>query len=441
MTRRVALLNARLLDPDSGLDRPGGLVAENGRIADLGPHVTLDSLAPEIERVDLGGQCLAPGFVDLRVGVGEPGHEHKETIYTASRAAAAGGVTALACRPDTDPPIDDVSAVEFIARRAREVKMVKIFAQAAVTKGLQGAELAEMGMLSDAGAVAFSDGRHAVASAKVMARALSYARTFGLLIMQHPAEPTLAQGGAMNSGELSTRLGLNGIPPVAEVIMIERDVRLVELTGGRYHVAPVTTRAGIEAIRRAKARGLPVTCDTCPHYFTLTEVDVGDYRTFAKVAPPLRDEMDRRAVVEALADGTIDAITSDHDPQDQDSKRLPFGQAAFGIIGLETLLPLALGLVHKGELTLMQALRKLTATPADILGLRALGRLRRGAPADLVVFDPDHAWRLDEGTFLSKSKNTPFDRLPVFGRATRTFVDGRTVFRLHAETERESRHA
>jgi len=439
MTCRVALINGRLLDPATSLDVPGSLLIEGEEIADFGPRLADGGFSPDTSIVDLAGQCLAPGLVDLRVAVGEPGHEHKESLYTASRAAAAGGVTALACQPDTDPPIDDVSAVEFIARRAREVKMVKIFAQAAVTKGLQGRELAEIGMLADAGAVAFTDGRRAVANAKVMKRALSYARTFGLLIVQHPEEPSLAEDGAMNAGEVSTRLGLNGIPAVAEVIMIERDLRLVELTGGRYHVAHVTTREGLNAIRRAKRRGLPVTCDTCPHYFTLTELDVGDYRTFAKVSPPLRDEMDRRAVVEALADGTIDAITSDHDPQDQDSKRLPFGQAAFGIIGLETLLPLTLSLVHKGDLTLMQALRMMTVTPANLLGLQPLGRLRRGAPADLVVFDPEHAWRLDETAFLSKSKNTPFDRMPVFGRATRTLVDGRTVYRLQPEMMGEAR--
>jgi dihydroorotase len=302
-----------------------------------------------------------------------------------------------------------------------------VFAQAAVTRGLAGKELSEIGLLTEAGAVAFTDGTHAVADIRVMRRALSYARTFNQLIIQHPEEPGLAAGGAMNAGETATRLGLTGISGAAEVIMIERDLRLVELTSGRYHVAHVSTAESVEVIRRAKARGLRVTCDTAPTYFTLTEIDVGDYRTFAKVSPPLRSDSDRRAIIEGLADGTIDVIASDHCPQDQDSKRLPFAQAAFGAIGLETLLPLTLGLVHKGQLSLLQALAALTLRPAHILGLPELGRLVPGAPADLVLFDPDLPWRIDESKFHSKSKNSPFGGLPVMGRAVMSFVDGRNM--------------
>jgi len=379
--------------------------------------------------VDLRGRCLAPGLVDLRVSVGEPGGEHKETILSVSQAAAAGGITALACLPNTEPPLDNVSGIEFIARRAREVKLVKVFAQAALTRGTEGRELTEMGLLAEAGAVAFTDGHRAVASAQVMLRALSYSTAFDLLVVQHPEEPTLAGGGMMNRGEVATRLGLAGIPPVAEVILVERDLRLVEQTGARYHVAHVSTRAAIEAIRQAKRRGLNVTCDTAPHYFTLTEVDVGSYRTYAKVSPPLRSDHDRRAVIEGLADGTIDAIASDHAPHDQDSKRVPFAQASFGIVGVETLLPLTLALVHKGQLSLMAALRALTCRPAELLK-RPLGRLRRGGAADLLVFDPETPWRIEVDAFRSKSKNSPFDGLPVAGRAVRTIVDGRTVFTL-----------
>jgi dihydroorotase len=339
--------------------------------------------------------------VDLRVSVGEPGGEHKETILSVSQAAAAGGITALACLPNTEPPLDNVSGIEFIARRAREVKLVKVFAQAALTRGTEGRELTEMGLLAEAGAVAFTDGHRAVASAQVMLRALSYSTAFDLLVVQHPEEPTLAGGGMMNRGEVATRLGLAGIPPVAEVILVERDLRLVEQTGARYHVAHVSTRAAIEAIRQAKRRGLNVTCDTAPHYFTLTEVDVGSYRTYAKVSPPLRSDHDRRAVIEGLADGTIDAIASDHAPHDQDSKRVPFAQASFGIVGVETLLPLTLALVHKGQLSLMAALRALTCRPAELLK-RPLGRLRRGGAADLLVFDPETPWRIEvDGTRLS----------------------------------------
>ena len=429
MTRRVAYLDARLLDPASGLDQRGALLTEGSRIVDFGPALFADGVPEDVERVDVAGLCLAPGLVDMRVSVGEPGAEHKETILTASRAAAAGGITALACLPNSDPPLDSVSSIEFIARRAREVKLVKIFAQAALTRRLEGRELTEMGLLHEAGAVAFTDGIKAVADAKVMQRALSYSTTFDLMIVQHPEEPSLAAGGMMNRGEIATRLGLSGISPLAEVLMIERDLRLAEACRARYHVAHVSTREAVEVIRRAKARGVRVTCDTAPHYFALTENDVGDYRTFAKVSPPLRGEMDRRAIVEGLADGTIDAIASDHSPHDADSKRVPFAAAAFGVIGLETLLPLTLGLVHKGKLPLMTALRALTCRPAELLRLPdGLGRMQRGGPADLVVFDPDRPWVVDAEAFLSKSKNSPFDEMPVIGRAVRTIVDGRTVF-------------
>ena len=429
MVRRVAYVNARLLDPASGLDQPGALLTEDARIADFGPALFAGGVPEDIERVDMGGLCLAPGLVDMRVTVGEPGAEHKETILTASRAAAAGGITALACLPGSDPPLDTVSSIEFIARRAREVKLGKSFAQAALTRRLEGRELTEMGLLHEAGAVAFTDGTHAVADAKTMQRALSYATTFDLLIVQHPEEPSLAAGGVMNRGEIATRLGLAGISPLAEVMMIERDLRLVEASGARYHVAHVSTGEAVEVIRRAKARGVRVTCDTAPHYFTLTETDVGDYRTFAKVSPPLRSDRDRRAIVAGLADGTIDAIASDHVPHDADSKRVPFAAAAFGVIGLETLLPLTLGLVHKGEVPLMTALKAVTCRPAELLRLPAgVGRLTRGGQADLVAFDPDRPWVVDVESFQSKSKNSPFDGMPVMGRAMRTVVDGRTVF-------------
>jgi dihydroorotase len=429
MTRRIAYVNARLLDPATGLDARGSLLTEGPRIADFGPGLFSGGVPDGVEAVDLGGMCLAPGLIDMRVSIGEPGEEHKETILTASRAAAAGGVTTMVSLPGTDPVIDDVAGLEFVARRAREVKLVKVFAYAAATQSLRGSELTEMGLLAEAGAVAFTDGTRAIADALTVRRALSYAATYGLLIVQHPEEPSLAAGGMMNAGEVATRLGLAGIPPEAEVILLERDLRLVEATGARYHAAHLSTAAAVETVRNAKRRGLSVTCDTAPHYFALTEVDVGDYRTFAKVSPPLRGEMDRRAVVEGLADGTIDAIASDHTPHDQDSKRVPFASASFGVIGLETLLPLTLGLVHSGKADLMRALSALTCGPADILGLPG-GRLKAGAAADLVVFDMDETWRVDADRLKSKSKNTPFERMPVSGRVHRTVVDGRTVFAL-----------
>jgi len=424
---RVAYINARLLDPATRLDQPGALLTDGETIADFGPSLFEAGVPDGIQIVDCHGACLAPGLVDMRVQLREPGEEHKETIETSSRAAAAGGVTAMVCLPNTEPVIDDVSGVEFIARRAREVKLVKVYCHAAVTQGLAGEQLCEIGLLKEAGALAFTDGLQSVADAQVMRRALSYARTFDALIIQHPEEPSLASGGAMNEGEIATRLGLPGIPRAAEVIMVERDLRLVELTGGRYHAAHLSTAEAVDAVRRAKAKGLRVSCDTAPPYFTLDETAVGDYRTFAKLSPPLRTRADCAAIIAGIADGTIDAIASDHAPHDQDSKRQPFAQAASGIIGLETLLPLSLALCHQGRLGLFDILAPLTYKPADLLGLGA-GRLRKGAPADLVLFDPNRSWTIQESKFRSKSKNSPFAERETKGWVLRTVVDGRPVF-------------
>ena len=426
---RVAYVNARLLDPAIGLDAPGGLITEGETIADLGPEIGRDGLPEDCERVDCRGHCLAPGLVDVRVQLREPGEEHKGTLASAGRAATAGGITSMICLPNTTPVIDDNSVVEFVARRARLLGLTKVYPYAAVTKGLAGEELAELGMLAEAGAVAFTDGVNAVASAKVLAQALRYARTFGLLIVEHPEEPTLAHGGDMNAGEMATRLGLVGIPAAAEVIMVERDVRLVELTGGRLHFAHVSTAAAIDVVRKAKARALDITCETAPPYFALNENAIGEYRTFGKLSPPLRAESDRLAVIDGLIDGTIDAIASDHAPEDEDAKRLPFAQAAFGGIGLETLLSISLELYHNGHLTLLDVLGLITHKPADRFGLAA-GRLAPGAPADLMLFDPDRAWQVREGELYSKSKNTPFDYRPVQGRVIMTIIDGRCVFAL-----------
>jgi dihydroorotase len=415
--------NARLLDPASGRDETGAILVVDGLIAALD-----GGGAPSGATViDCGGHCFAPGIVDMRVQLREPGAEHMENMVSASHAAAAGGVTTMAALPNTEPPIDDVALVDFVARRARDIGLVNIHTYAAATKGLKGRELTEMGLLAEAGALGFTDGMRAIADALVMRRALSYARTFDLLLIQHPEEPSLAAGGAMTEGEMATRLGLPGITPAAEVMMVERDLRLVEITGARYHAAHVSTGEAIEAIRAAKQRGLPVTCDTAPPYFALNETAVGEYRTFAKLSPPLRSEWDRRAVVEGLRDGTIDAIASDHAPHDQDSKRLPFTSAESGIIGLETLLPLSLELYHNGHLPLISLLRALTCAPADILRL-PVGRLAIGAPADFVVFDLDRPWQIAEDDFRSKSKNSPFDGRPVQGRAIKTIVGGRVVY-------------
>lgn len=421
----VAYVNARLLDPASGLDARGALLTQGESIADFGPGLFQGGVPSDIPVVDCGGACLAPGLVDMRVQVREPGEEHKETLRSAAEAAVAGGVTSMVCLPNTDPVIDEVATVEFVARRARKNGLAKIYPYAAATKGTAGKELAEMGFLLEAGALGFTDGTKAIADAQVMRRALSYAATFGALIIQHPEEPSLASG-VMNGGELSTRMGLSGVPWQAEVIMLERDIRLVEMTGGRYHAAHVSTAEGLNVIRRAKEKGLNVTCDTAPPYFSLNEFAVMDYRTFAKLSPPLRGEEDRLAIIQGLKDGTIDAVASDHAPQDQDSKRQPFGPAEFGGVGLETLLPLTLDLVHNRHLSLLDALKLVTSAPARLLGLNA-GRLKTGAPADLVLFDPEQSWKVTPAKFKSKSKNSPFDGRLVQGLVIRTVVDGRTV--------------
>lgn len=425
----VAYVNARLLDPATGLDAKGALLTNGEIIADVGPGLFRGGVPTGIEVVDCQGLCFAPGLVDMRVQVREPGEEHKETLKSAGEAAVAGGVTSMVCLPNTDPIMDEVATVEFVARRARKNGLAKIYPYAAATKKLEGKELSEMGFLKEAGALAFTDGIKAIADAQTMRRALSYAATFDALIVQHPEDPSLAGSGVMNAGERATRMGLSGIPVEAEIIMLERDMRLVAMTGGRYHAAHVSTAEGIDVIRRAKANGLPVTCDTAPPYFALNELEVHNYRTFAKLSPPLRSEDDRQAVIAGLADGTIDAIASDHAPQDEDAKRQTFAAAEFGGIGLETLLAATIGLVQTGALGLLPALGLLTCGPADILGLPA-GRLKVGAAADLVLFDPDRGWLVDPVKFKSKSKNSPFDGRPMQGVVLRTVVDGRTVHRV-----------
>lgn len=422
---RIAFTNVRLIDPASGRDEKGELLVVKGEIADLGPKL-FDSIPEDAFVIDGKGAVLSPALVDMRVQLREPGEEHKENFETASQAAAAGGIGTMVALPNTRPPVDEPSLVEFVERRAKAVGLVDIRTYGAITKGLSGKELTEIGLMAAAGAVGFTDGTQTVSSALVMRRALSYAKTFGQVILNHAEEPALTSDAGMNEGEIATRLGLPGIPAASEAIMLDRDMRLVELTGGRYHAAHVSTRAGVEVIRQAKKRGLSVTCDTAPAYFALNETAVGDYRTFAKLSPPLRSEDDRRAIVEGLTDGTIDAIASDHAPHDQDSKRLPFAQAASGILGLETLLPLTLELFHNNHLKLQLALQKITSAPAALLGLET-GRMAKGRRADLLLLDPERAYRIDVDSFRSKSKNSPFDGRPVEGKVLVTVTSGRVV--------------
>jgi dihydroorotase len=420
----VLIRNARLIDPASGEERRGGLLVRNGVIQDLGPTVTEAADAVVIEG---RGQVLAPGLIDMRAFIGEPGAEHRETLKSASEAAAAGGVTTIVSMPDTNPVLDDPAIVDFVLRRASEKAVVNVRPAAALTKGLQGREMAEIGLLAEAGAVAFTDGARSVTNAQVMRRALTYARDFGALIVHHVEDPDLVGDGVMNEGELAARLGLHGIPREAETVMLERDIRLLRLTGGRYHAAMISCADSVEIVRAAKARGLPITCGVSINNLALNENDIGEYRTFLKLSPPLRHEDDRLAVIAALAEGVIDVIVSDHNPQDVETKRLPFAEAENGAIGLETLLSAGLRLVHAGQIGLPTLLRAMSSRPADILRLPA-GRLQKGAPADLILFDPDAPYVLDRHQLRSRSKNTPFDEARLEGQVTITMVGGRIVF-------------
>ncbi|MBI0432792.1 dihydroorotase family protein [Roseomonas sp. KE0001] len=417
-------INARLIDPASGLDARGSLLVSRGVIADHGGTLGMPEGA---EVVDCGGAILAPGLIDLRAALGEPGAEYRETIESAAEAAAAGGITTLCALPNTEPALDDPALLQFMVRRGEATGSLSILPYGAATRGCAGKDVSEYGLLREAGAVAFTDGTRAIADARTMRLALSYARAFGSFVVQHPEEPSLARGGAATEGELATRLGLPGIPPAAESILVARDIALARITRGHVHFAHVSTAATLDLIRAARAEGLAVTCDTAPPYFDLNETAIGDFRTYAKLSPPLRREEDRRAVVAALADGTIDAIASDHQPADADDKRLPFAQASAGGSGLATLLGITLARVHAGDLTLPAALALLTSRPAALLGLAA-GRLAPGAPADLVLFDPERAWKVEAGRLPGKAQNSPFDGRALEGRVLGTWKAGKRVF-------------
>jgi dihydroorotase len=423
-SRPIALVNARLVDPESGRETRGGVLVAYGVIAGLGADVRRDSAPAEALVIDCKGDIVAPGLVDMRAFVGEPGAEHRETIATASAAAAAGGVTTVLARPDTNPPVDEPAVVDFILRRARDTAKIRVLPSAAVTKGLEGVEIAEIGLLGEAGAVAFSDGRRSIANAQVMRRALTYARDFGALIMNYCEDRDLVGDGVMTEGEMASRLGLPGAPREAETIVLDRDLRLHALTKARYHAVFVSNTLSIEAMRRAKQAGLGASCGVSINHLTLNEIDVGDYRTFLKLAPPLRDEEERLALVEALADGTIDVVVSDHDPQDVETKRLPFAEAEAGAIGVETMLSAGLRLVSSGAVSLPRLLFAMSTRPAQILGL-PVGRLKPGAPADLIRFDPDEPFVLDPATLRSRCRNTPFDKARMEGRVKLTLVAGK----------------
>jgi dihydroorotase len=407
-----------------GVDQHGDLLIRDGAIADFGSSLGRPDGA---EIVQEDGAILCPGLVDIRVALGEPGFEYRETIASASAAASAGGITTLAALPDSAPAIDDPALVHMLITRGRETGALTILPYGAATAGCRGEALAELGLLREAGAVAFTDGARAIASSGLMRLVLSYARGFGARIVQHPEDPSLARGGSATEGELAARLGLPAIPAAAEAILVARDISLARLTGGAVHFAHISTKDALDLIRRAKADGLGVTCDTAPPYFDLNENGIGDYRTYAKLSPPLRREDDRLAVLSGLADGTIDAIASDHQPRDADDKRLPFAEASAGGVGLATLLAVTLAHVHNGELTMNAAIALLTSRPAALMGIDA-GRIQKGATADLCLFHPDRIWKVKAGSLPGKAQNTPFDGRALEGTVLGTWKAGRRVY-------------
>lgn len=427
MTRPTVIKNVRIIDPSRDMDETGTIVVKDGRIAAAGKAAQNQGAPEGAEIVDGAGLVAAPGLVDARVFVGEPGAEHRETLESASRAAASGGITTFIMMPDTDPVIDDIALVEYVLKTARDKAQVHVHPAAALTKGLAGSEMTEFGLLREAGAVAFTNGRHAIHDAQVLRRAMTYAREFGAVIALETRDEHLGAGGVMNEGLLASWLGLSGTPREAEVIPLERDLRLATLTRAAYHAAQISVPESAEAIRVARGRGANVTCGISINHLTLNENDIGEYRTFFKLSPPLRGEDDRKAMVQALADGTIDIIVSSHDPQDVDTKRLPFGEAADGAIGLETMLAAALRLHHSGEVGLTRLIDAMSTRPAKIFGLDA-GSLRAGAVADIVLIDIDEPWLATKDRFLSRSKNTPFEDARFTGRAVQTYVAGKRVY-------------
>ncbi|MFN3509458.1 MAG: dihydroorotase [Allorhizobium sp.] len=430
MRKPLVLKNVRIVDPSRKLEEVGTvIVGHDGLILASGADAQNQGAPDGAEIRDCRGLTAVPGLVDARVFVGEPGSEHRETIASASRAAAAGGITSFIMMPETDPVIDDIALVEFVKKTARDTADVHVYPAAALTKGMTSAEMTEMGLLQQAGAVAFTNGRYGLHDTQVLRRAMTYAREFGAVIALETREKYLAANGVMNEGLLASWLGLGGIPRETELIPLERDLRIAALTRAKYHASQISVPESVEAIEVARTRGAKVTCGISINHLSLNENDIGEYRTFFKLYPPLRSEDDRMAMVDALAKGKIDIIVSSHDPQDVDTKRLPFGEAADGAIGLETMLSAALRLHHAGQVPLMRLIDAMSTRPAEIFGLPG-GTLKPGAPADIALIDLDEPWLVSRDSLLARSKNTPFEDARFSGRAVATYVGGQCVHML-----------
>jgi dihydroorotase len=429
MSNSIVLKNARIIDPSRNLDEVGTIVVKDGVILAAGKDAQNQGVPEGAAVRDCNGLVAVPGLVDARVHIGEPGGEYRETIASASKAAAAGGVTSIIMMPDTDPVIDDIALVEFVRKTARDQAVINVYPAAAITKGLAGEEMTEIGLLREAGAVVFTDGHHTIHDTQVLRRVMTYAREFGAVISCATRDKYLASNGVMHEGLLASWLGLSGIPKESELIPLERDLRIAALTRSHYHAAMISVPESADAIRLARQRGTKVTCGISINNLALNENDIGEYRTFFKLYPPLRSEDDRVAMVDALADGTIDIIVSSHDPQDVDTKRLPFAEAEDGAVGLETMLAAALRLHHSGQVSLMRLIDAMSTRPAQIFGLQA-GTLKPGAKADIALIDLDEPWLVAKDMLLSRSKNTPFEDARFTGRAVATYVAGSLVHEI-----------
>lgn len=414
--------NARLLCPANGWDENGSLLIEDGLIAEIG-----DIKGKAKDTIDAGGLCLSPGLIDLRVKTGEPGAEQKETLATASRAAVAGGVTSMVVMPDTNPVIDDVALVQFIANRGQATAQTRIYPAGALTKGLNGEAMAEIGLMSDSGAVFFTNGDRPVADPSILRRTMGYAASCDAIVSSRADDHSLAKNGVMNGGALAARIGLSGLPREAEWLGLSRDLLLAEATGCKLLIDQVSTARSFEMIKAARDRGVKAWASVAAHHLFFNELDVGDYLTYCKVNPPFRKEEDRQALIEALAAGEIDAVVSAHDPQPPEEKRLPFAEASFGAAGLETVLSALMVLVQDERLSMLDALMPVTASPANIIGVPQ-GQLNAGAPADIILFDPNTPWLCEREHLRSRSLNSPFDGRRMVGRVMRTIIGGETVF-------------